>query len=87
MILGKFKVSGHSMEPYLKEGDQVIAFRFSGIKKGDIVVFKHKSKTMIKRITRISQDSIHVQGDNKNDSLEINPINKKDIIGKVILKI
>ncbi len=86
MILGRFRVSGHSMEPYLKEGDQVLAFRFSGIKKGDVVVFRYKSKVFIKRVDRITDGSIFVCGDNKKDSLEIGKVSKNDIIGKVVWK-
>lgn len=87
MILGKFKVSGHSMEPYLKEGDKVLASSFLGFRKGDVVVFKYDSKNLIKRITRIDLEKVYLEGDNKKDSLRISSIQKKDILGKVIFKI
>jgi signal peptidase I len=96
MLIGRFKVSGHSMEPYLKEGDEVIVLGFLGIKKGDVVVFKYNSKNFIKRVKKISNKKYFVEGDNKeyfvvgdnkNDSLDISTINKKDILGKVICKL
>ncbi len=75
------------MEPYLKEGDQVLAFSLLGVKRGDVVVFRHRSKIFIKRVEKVSDDSIFVSGDNKKDSLEIGKISKRDIIGKVVFKI
>ena len=86
-MIRKFKVSGHSMEPYLKEGDQVLAFKFSEIKKGDIVVFRYESKTLIKRVKDIKKEKYFFEGDNKRDSLKIGEISKGDIIGKVIFKL
>lgn len=87
MIFGRFKITGHSMQPTFYPGDQVIAFKFSKIKAGDVVVFKRNSKNVIKRVVKISEGKYFLAGDNKNDSLSIPPIQKRDIIGKVILKI
>lgn len=84
MILKKFKVSGHSMLPYLSPGDSVLVLTFLKIKKGDVVVFKHVSQSMIKRIVRVDKNSVIVQGDNKADSLDVGKISKRDIIGKVV---
>ncbi len=86
MILKKFKVSGHSMEPYLSPGNHVLVLSFLKIKKGDVVVFKHNSKSVIKRIVRIDENEFFVEGDNKQDSLAIGKVSKHDIIGKVVFK-
>lgn len=86
-FIHKYKISGHSMEPYLKEGDQVLALGFLKINVRDIVVFRYNSKNLVKRITRIKNNEVYFQGDNKSDSLKIPKIPKHDIIGKVILKI
>lgn len=86
MILGRFKVSGHSMEPNFHEGDQVLSVGFLGFKAGDVIVFKHKSKNFIKRIIRIERNEVFLEGDNKNDSLKIPKVQKRDIIGKVIFR-
>ena len=89
MILGVFKISGHSMIPYLKPNEQVlvssIPYVFSKPKIGDVVLFKNDRKTFIKRVVKISNDKIKVEGDNKSDSLNVLPIMRRDIIAKVIL--
>lgn len=75
------------MEPYLKEGYQVITWKFSRIKTGDVIAFKHGSKYFIKRVKKIQDGFYILEGDNKKDSLPISSIQKKDIIGKVVLKL
>jgi phage repressor protein C with HTH and peptisase S24 domain len=87
MILRRYKISGHSMEPYLKPDDQVLAVGFLRIKKGDVVVFKYSSKYLVKRVLKIKNDEIFVQGDNKKDSLPISSIKKDAIMGKVLFKL
>ncbi len=91
MLLGFLKVTGHSMLPSLNPGDIVLVstlpYFFSKPKKNDIVVFKTKNTLFIKRIKNIEKGKIDIEGDNKNDSLPIGFITKKDIIGKVVVKI
>lgn len=91
MILGVFKISGHSMMPYLKPQEQVLAssipYFFEKPKKGDVVIFKNGDKILIKRIAGISNDKIKVEGDNTKDSLKVGLQDKKNIKGKVILKL
>lgn len=87
MILGRFIISGHSMKPTYNPGDQVVAFAFLKIKKGDVVVFKYKSKHLIKRVKKISGGHYLLVGDNKEDSLSVPFIKKDAIIGKVVFKI
>lgn len=85
--LGRFKISGHSMEPEFHEGCQVFTLGFLPIKTHDVVVFKHSSKCFIKRVDKVYNNSILVSGDNKSDSLKLPKIQKHDIMGKVIWKI
>lgn len=91
MILGLFKISGHSMLPFLKPQDRIIIssvpYFFGKPKIGDVVAFKNNGKVIIKRITKILNGKIIVEGDNKNDSIQIEPIGKSSIIGKLIYKI
>lgn len=79
------------MLPTLSPGDIVLVttlpYFFSNPKKNDIVVFKTQNKLFIKRITKVEKEKIYVEGDNKGDSLKINFITRKEIIGKVIIKI
>lgn len=81
------------MEPFLKEGQVVLVsscpFILSKPKVRDVVVFKHENKFYIKRIKKKRDDKYFLEGDNSKDSLDskkLGWIEKKDIIGKVILK-
>lgn len=91
MLLGKFKIKGHSMTPAIKEGDKVLVsslpFLFSNPKAGDVVVFNSLNKTMIKRVKRVKGNLFLMEGDNISDSLSIGWISKNDIIGIVIYKL
>ncbi len=90
LLLSRFKILGHSMEPTLKQNQTVIAssipYFFMKPKVGDIVILQ-RERCIIKRISKISGDNFFVQGDNKasTDSRDFGWINKKEIIGKVIL--
>ncbi len=94
MLLGKFKISGHSMEPFFLNNQTVlissIPFLFSKPKNGEVVVFEHKNKKYIKRITKLSNNRYFLEGYNKKDSLDskkIGWIEGKNIIGKIVFKI
>ena len=91
MLLGIFRISGHSMMTYLALGDRVIVssipYYFSKPKVSDVVVFTKDGKMLIKRIVKVSDNVLEVRGDNKADSLKIEPIEQKDILGKVIFKL
>ncbi|HZQ30035.1 MAG TPA: S26 family signal peptidase [Patescibacteria group bacterium] len=88
MILGKFKILGHSMQPKLREGSEVLVsslpYVFSKPKIKDMVAFKYLNKVLIKRVIKTKGNQFLVEGDNIADSLRIGWIGKKDIIGKVI---
>ena len=89
-------VKGHSMQPFLNEGDRVVVFRwayvFSQPKKGDVVVFKHNDgKKYVKRIAAMANNNngkkFFVAGDNEKDSKDsrnFGHINRKLIIGKIV---
>lgn len=93
MLLGIFKISGHSMMPYLKPGDRVIVSSipclFKKPKIGDVVVVKDKKtgRILIKRIVLIENGKLSLEGDNKSDSLKIEPVKRKDILGRMIFRI
>ncbi|MGE5042234.1 MAG: S26 family signal peptidase [Candidatus Levyibacteriota bacterium] len=90
MIFSFYKVSGHSMEPYLHEGDKVLTCSFLKISEGDVIVFKKGETKFIKRVRKIESNFYSCEGDNKHDSLDskkLGPIPKKNILGKVVLKI
>ena len=75
------------MLPTLQEGQEVLTFNWGKVKVGDVVVIKHDSKEIIKRIEKIGEDKIFVKGDNKRestDSRHFGSIDQSQIIGKVI---
>ncbi len=88
LLLGRFKVFGHSMEPTLNEHSIVfvssVPYFFSLPKINDIVVFRKEGKTMIKRVKKRNGNKYFIEGDNKSDSLEVGWIERRDIMGKVV---
>lgn len=91
MILGIFRISGHSMMPVLKPNDKIVIsslpYFFSQPKVGDVILLRYNGKILVKRIAEISNAKLLVVGDNKKDSLKTNPIERNDILGKVILSL
>jgi nickel-type superoxide dismutase maturation protease len=94
LLLSKFKVLGHSMEPQLKNQNTILVssfpYLFKSPKINDIVAFEDKKRNiMIKRITRIRNNKFFLAGDNKKDSFDsrnFGEISKNQILGKVIYK-
>jgi nickel-type superoxide dismutase maturation protease len=95
MLLTRFTISGHSMQPTLMESDSVLVssvpYIFSKPKVRDIIAFKDSKtkKVFIKRVTKVENDKYEVLGDNpldSKDSRSFGWITKKDIIGKVIFE-
>ncbi len=94
MLLAKFRIIGHSMEPAIKNGEEVLVsnffYWFKKPKIGDIVAFRDSEQILIKRITKISEGKYFLSGDNQGDSLDsrkLGLIAKRKIIGKVIYKL
>lgn len=90
----RFKIKNDSMLPYLQERDEVITIPYflNKPKVGDVIVFKHivPPFIFIKRIKKIINDEIWVEGENKRksiDSRKFGFVKKKNIIGKVVIKI
>jgi len=94
MLLGKLRITGHSMEPNLKENDLVLISNIVYIYKdpeiNDIVAFKLNGKILVKRIIKIKDTRYFLQGDNKDDSFDsrsFGSVSKKEILGKLIYKL
>jgi len=95
LLLVRFKIFGHSMEPQIKTGETVlvsnIPYWFKMPKIRDIVAFKDSTgKVLIKRISKIQKGKYSVEGDNKKDSLDsrrLGLISKNQIIGEIIYKL
>lgn len=88
MLFGKFKVSGHSMEPAIKSGQEIlvssIPYFFKNLKIQDVVAFKERGKFIVKRIKEIKNGKFLMQGDNKKDSKDFGLIEEEAVLGKVI---
>ena len=78
-------VPSSSMEPTLKRGSIIFGYcHFNKLKTGDIIVFEHDSKLLVKRIAAcggdtviineksctVPEDSFFVLGDNAENSLD-----------------
>ena len=94
MLLTKFRITGHSMQPKLKENDLVLVSKIFYIFKSpsinDIVAFERSGKILVKRIIKISGNNYFISGDNKKDSFDskaFGPIKKESIVGKVFYKL
>ena len=64
-----------------------IPYVFGNPKKGDIIIFKYEKKFLIKKISKIENGKYKVTGENEKDSLKVPKLNRKEIVGKVIMKI
>lgn len=91
LLLSRFTVIGHSMEPAIRAGDTLFAtslpYLFSHPSVGDVVVIKKDKQFLVKRVTDTKKDAYFLSGDNSADSLLVGWVTRKEIIGKVVYKI
>lgn len=88
------KVTGDSLSPIIEEGDFVLVLKipFFFLHRGDIIVFRHDIHgLMIKLVEAVSTDeeTIFAIGTHpfSTDSRSFGPVPRRNIIGKVILRI
>ena len=56
-------VPTESMEPTLKRGSYIIGCRiYSSLETGDIIIFRHDGKLLVKRIAAVSGDTVEKDG-------------------------
>ena len=87
----RFRVTGASMFPLLKAGDEVLldvrAYRQGQPQIGDIVVASHPMRAgvrIVKRVTAVHLDhSLQLKGDNPDESTDFDKVSVEHIIGRV----
>lgn len=90
----RFRVTGHSMQPLLKPGDEVLinprAYAGASPRPGDLVVARHPLRPnikIIKRVTAVATNGgVILHGDNppeSTDSRVFGPVPPRLITGKV----
>ena len=95
-MIRRFKIADRSMLPNFKEGDFILAEKFSYLfskpKENDVIVLKHphNSKFLLKRISKAINGAVFVEGDNKTeseDSRQFGPVSKSHVVGKVLMHV
>lgn len=88
------KVAGESLTPLIEEGDFVLVVKipFFYLRQGDVIVFRHPEYgTMIKLVEAISHKEgiVFVVGTHpaSKDSRSFGPVARREIIGKVFMRI
>lgn len=85
----RFRISGNSMQPLLKPGDEVLIAPGATPVPGDIVVARHpfrRDVRLIKRVQAVVGDRYVLTGDNpaeSTDSRTFGPVAAEQIIGRV----
>lgn len=85
-------ISGRSMEPSMGNGDWWLVRRGSTCTVGRVVLLRHPSRPdllMVKRIRRIDDGGVWVEGDNpagSQDSRQFGPVPPECIVGRLILR-
>ncbi|MDB5166639.1 MAG: putative phage repressor [Candidatus Saccharibacteria bacterium] len=81
------QVVGDSMLPTLRVDQIVIAWRWADIREGDVILLRHESRDMLKRVAWVRKDMMFVVGDNvtaSRDSRQFGPIKTTSARGRVI---
>ncbi len=79
----KINVFGHSMEPFIYNGDNVTLKKFSEYKKNDVILYRRVNKAFVlHRIYKVKKDSFVLIGDHQTQKEY--GITKDQIIAKVI---
>lgn len=78
-----FSAETGSMSPTIEKGDIVIVkLKKQSLQEKDIITYKNENSIITHRIEKIDENTIIAKGDNNNT--EDNPINKDQVIGKVV---
>lgn len=81
----RFEIHEESMSPQFIPGDRVVTVRKSTYQVGDVVILKAHRRNFIKRVKKTEDTKYLIGGNNRKSSRDF-MVDKKQIIGKVILK-
>ncbi|PIT92784.1 MAG: signal peptidase I [Candidatus Harrisonbacteria bacterium CG10_big_fil_rev_8_21_14_0_10_42_17] len=67
-FIATYHINGGSMEPYISNGDRVLAateptYKIIGLNRGDVIIFKHNHRRFIKRITGLPDEWVRIKED------------------------
>src|SRR5437868_13478926 len=89
-----FIIRGESMVPTLKAGEHVVSFNwayfFDKPQTKDVVIIRRGKQKLVKRVQKNFNNKYFVLGDNtkhSTDSRRFGWVDKKDIIGKILIKL
>lgn len=72
------------MVPSFVPGDHVLTFNWFTPKVGQVIIYKKNSTYFIKRVVKCVDNNVYISGDNKEKSINLGPIKKSEIVGKVL---
>ena len=75
------QIYGSSMTPTLSEGDIVVCFKTSDIKRGDLVAFYLGNKLLVKRCVALPGQTVEIDGDG-NVTLDGEPLDEPYVTDK-----
>lgn len=90
MAYGFAVIEGLSMIPTYQPGDRVLVKYGANFLVGDIVLIDFKERIDIKRVVKIEDDRVYVEGDNSAvsiDSRQYGPVKNSRILAKVLFRI
>lgn len=88
----RIEVDGDSMAPALLAGDRLVVLPRRRVAPGQVVVFpdpRHSARILVKRVVRISPETIEVRGDNpwaSTDSRDFGPVPTSTIWGRAVYR-
>lgn len=58
-----FQVHGNSMSPTLRNGDYILCMKTNTLSQGDITVFYHNNKILVKRVIGLPGEEVNIKED------------------------
>jgi signal peptidase I len=85
-VLGRVRVAGHSMEPALHHGDELLFIRIPP-QVGSVVVARDPrdgDRLLVKRVAWISRDELFLDSDSPGHEGLV--VSRKNVLGRAILR-